>query len=92
MITEPGLKVQLFVGHYTSYVMGAAMAHEIGHLLLQSEAHSPSGIMQLSWSRADLLDATRGQLRFTPDQAATMRKEVLRRVGMKTTGSLIAWH
>jgi hypothetical protein len=61
-------------------LLGHAIAHEIGHLLLNSSAHSPSGLMRGKWDSKDLRHATRGDLLFTADQAATMRVEVLRRI------------
>ena len=50
-------------------ILGVAMAHEVGHLLLGSNAHSPTGIMRASWNRDDLRYAAVGYLLFTPQQA-----------------------
>ena len=60
--------------------LGHAMAHEIGHLLLRSHAHSPSGIMQAQWRAKELQRASKGLLLFTPDQAERLRADVLKRV------------
>lgn len=35
-------------------VLGLAMAHEIGHVLLNSNSHAPSGLMRADWSRTEL--------------------------------------
>ncbi len=35
-------------------LLGRAIAHEMGHLLLASNAHSPHGLMRAIWSRAEL--------------------------------------
>ena len=35
-------------------VMGLAIAHEIGHVLLNSNTHAPSGLMRADWSRNEL--------------------------------------
>jgi len=54
-------------------ILGYAMAHELGHLLLHSEEHSRMGIMRSRWGREDLLRAQNGGLLFTTEQATTMR-------------------
>lgn len=59
------------------------MAHELGHLLLQSEAHSVIGIMRARWPEKALRDDDRGYLRFTPGEAESMRSEVRRRTAQK---------
>jgi hypothetical protein len=58
--------------------LGRATAHEIGHLLLRSEGHSPRGIMRANWGRRDFRDGTE-ILSFTPEQSAEMRAEVQER-------------
>jgi hypothetical protein len=63
-----------------SQILGLAIAHELGHLLLRSNAHFPSGIMQAQWRAKDLQRASKGLLLFTPEQAQTIRAEVFRRV------------
>ncbi len=60
-------------------ILGLAIAHEIGHLLLPSNAHSRKGIMRAVWERQDFRFAIRGNLGFTPKQAELIRSEVLRR-------------
>ena len=54
-------------------VLGPTVAHEIGHLLLMSEGHSPSGIMRDHWGRDDYQRAPRGAFRFTSKQARSIR-------------------
>lgn len=60
-------------------ILGAAMAHEIGHLMLGSEQHSPIGMMGERWLSSDLIAASQGLLRFRAGEAALMRTEVQRR-------------
>lgn len=60
-------------------ILGIAMAHEIGHLLLRSREHSSHGIMRRNWPSTDLLSAAQARLRFTAEQSQRMRDEVLRR-------------
>jgi hypothetical protein len=58
--------------------LGLAMAHEMGHLLLQSKTHSVSGVMKSRWLRPDLAIAERGALTFTPQEGHLMRNGLLR--------------
>lgn len=57
-------------------VLGQAAAHEIGHLLLGNNSHSPAGIMRAHWRRVDLVKADQGLLQFDEKQARTMRKHL----------------
>jgi hypothetical protein len=63
---------------YTEDILACVMAHEIGHLLL-GRGHSPTGIMRATLNRWELLQAGRGQLKFTPEQSLLIRKEVAAR-------------
>jgi hypothetical protein len=60
-------------------LLGIAMAHEIGHLLLGSREHSSEGIMRQNWPSTDLHAREQARLRFTADQSQRIRGEVLRR-------------
>ena len=60
-------------------ILGLAVAHEIGHLLLPLHSHSSRGVMRATWDREDFELAARGNLGFTPKQAELIRSEVLRR-------------
>jgi hypothetical protein len=64
----------------TAQILGHAIAHEIGHLLLNLKSHSDTGIMRGHWGLKDLQDARCGYLLFTPQQAQAMRAEVRRRI------------
>ena len=59
-----------------SPVMGGVLAHEIGHLLLGSNAHSREGIMQPRWEAEQLHSIARGQMIFTKEQAVKLRARV----------------
>ena len=63
----------------TAMILGHAMAHELGHLLLGTNSHSPVGLMRAQWSRRDLQLASAGDLGFTEGQAALIRDETVRR-------------
>jgi hypothetical protein len=62
-----------------SQILGLAIAHEIGHLLLCSREHARDGLMRAQWSGADLHLATVELLRFHPGEAKIMQMEILRR-------------
>ncbi len=70
--------VQKFArGDKTSEIafLGHAIAHEIGHLLLGSNAHSSSGIMMANWGKREMLQIAMGQqgLLFSKEQAKSLR-------------------
>lgn len=54
-------------------VLGCVMAHELGHLLLGSNAHTPAGIMRAQWQGDELHGLERGALRFSPEQGRRMQ-------------------
>ncbi len=56
-----------------AHLLGAVMAHEIGHLLLGSQAHSRAGIMCPHFRQENIRMATRGELLFTAEQAERIR-------------------
>jgi hypothetical protein len=60
-------------GVYSGDVLGEAIAHELGHLLL-GPRHSPSGIMKLHWTRRDLELITRCELRFLSAQVVSLQR------------------
>ena len=60
-------------------VLGAAFAHEIGHVLLGSGAHSQAGVMSARMRHQEILAAGRGELRFSAEQASLIRAEAVRR-------------
>ena len=57
---------------YPNPILGAAMAHEMGHILLGA-GHSPMGIMKPHWNEHDLRGVAWHQLLFTPDEAKHLR-------------------
>jgi len=65
----------------TAKILGHVIAHEIGHLLLNVQSHSATGIMRGDWDRLDLRNAGYGFLQFTPQEAEAIREEVGRRSG-----------
>jgi hypothetical protein len=78
------------LGFARSMILGHALAHEIGHLLLGTDSHAPLGIMRASWKRRDLINASMGGLVFLPQQAARIRAEVEHRTGVHENPQLQA--
>jgi hypothetical protein len=56
-----------------SRVLGRVMAHEIGHLVLPAQSHTPTGIM-----RVDVDMRPRGNRYFTQSQAVTLQRTLTR--------------
>jgi hypothetical protein len=59
-------------------VLAAALAHELGHLLLPSKPHARTGLMSAAWNQADLRKMRERQLRFTDDQTRQISEAVMR--------------
>jgi hypothetical protein len=60
-------------------LLGRAMAHEIGHLLLGENSHAEKGVMRADWSDQDLTLAARPYLLFTPEQSRRMKSRLAAR-------------
>jgi hypothetical protein len=60
-------------------VLGRAIAHELGHLLLGTNSHSTRGIMRARWNPEELPAGSAGRFSFLPQQAAEIRAEVAAR-------------
>lgn len=54
-------------------LLGCALVHELGHLLLHSGEHSSNGLMATGWGRQSLVEAERGNLLFSEKEAALLR-------------------
>lgn len=61
-------------------VLGLAMAHEIGHVLLNSNTHSAAGLMRADWSRTELRRKDEAAWHFLESEAATVRASALARL------------
>jgi hypothetical protein len=57
-------------------LLGRAIAHEIGHLLLGSAEHPRSGLMRALWSRDELRGLKPAHWGFSAREAAQMRQAV----------------
>jgi hypothetical protein len=54
-------------------ILGCAIAHEVGHLLLGPSSHSGGGIMRGEWGPKELQLALMGRLLFASQQAKLIR-------------------
>ena len=54
-------------------VLGLALTHEMGHVLLPPPSHSTTGIMQPSWEGDDIRHVLSGDTTFTESQVLAMR-------------------
>jgi len=70
---EPIVTLASLHGVDASLVLGAAIAHELGHLLLPGRDHTDEGLMRASWGGAEAKAANRGALRFLPSDFTAMR-------------------
>lgn len=66
-------------------ILGCVMVHEIGHLLLGSNSHSETGIMQGQWGRKQVRELIKGDLLFTRQQSKLIRAEGQTRMSLEAT-------
>jgi hypothetical protein len=58
-------------------ILGNVIAHELGHLLLGSNSHAPSGIMKARWEGEELDRVAKEGLSFTAEQAEHIRERLI---------------
>lgn len=63
-----------------SQILGHAMAHEVGHLLLDAVTHARFGLMRGKWNFEDLRSIAMGDLCFSPQQSAVIQRAAMRRL------------
>jgi hypothetical protein len=59
--------------HPRAPVLGRAIAHEIGHLILRSNAHTESGLMREVWTAEQIVRNRREDWMFSPGQDGDLR-------------------
>ena len=67
-------------------ILGSVMAHEMGHLLLGSNAHAISGIMRAHWEAGELRRINMGTLVFLPTQGKRMHARIASRRMLLVSG------
>jgi hypothetical protein len=68
-------------------LLGRAIAHELGHLLMATTTHGPAGLMRAYWSQDEVRRAEPRDWSFAPGELATMR----RRVEARERDARLAW-
>jgi len=63
-------------------ILGCVIAHELGHLLLGSNSHSGSGVMQPQWGRKQVKQALTCELLFTHERSKVIRREAQTRASL----------
>jgi hypothetical protein len=61
-------------------MLGDAIAHEVGHVLLGSVQHSSDGLMKARWDKTDYLRAEAGMMRFSALEGEIIRERAHVRV------------
>jgi hypothetical protein len=60
-------------------LLGCVLAHEVGHVLLNSKAHSPEGVMIAHFGEAEISRAAQRHLTFTrPDREMFLSMQIAR--------------
>jgi len=72
-------------------LLGAAITHEVGHLLLAGNAHSVTGIMSAQWGPKEKKDALMGVLTFSRRQSEQIRADVRQRMSGSNQRTHIAY-
>ncbi len=63
----------------TGLVLGLAIAHEVGHVLLNDNTHAAQGLMRADWSRSELRRNDATAWHFLETEAAHVRSAALKR-------------
>jgi hypothetical protein len=57
-------------------IIGAAIAHEIGHLMLAERGHSRTGLMSARWDKQEFKSLAQGRFGFSASQVQRMKAVV----------------
>jgi predicted NBD/HSP70 family sugar kinase len=64
-------------------LLGRAMAHEIGHLLLNTPGHGKRGLMRARWSTRELRQDVEADWKFMESESAAMRATLATNIGKR---------
>ena len=67
------------VGVPAPVLLALATVHEIGHLILGSDAHWPAGIMHPRWDRKEVADMVQMNHFFNQSQSRELQKRLMAR-------------
>jgi len=67
------------------FILGSVMAHEAGHLLLGSNSHSRTGLMQSIWDGSHLQDMARRTPGFADAESRQLRSRLAERIRLDQT-------
>jgi hypothetical protein len=73
---DPALVMAIARGASSEYstLLGRAIAHELGHLLLGRSRHSSNGLMRAVWSQEEIRGTRPAGWQFSTAEAAQMRQ------------------
>jgi hypothetical protein len=57
-------------------ILGHAVAHELGHLLMGTNSHSPHGLMREGWKVNELREMAERRLLFSKEEVERMRARI----------------
>lgn len=75
----------------TPVLLGRAIAHEVGHLLLGTAQHARSGLMRAVWARDAVRGSRAGEWRFLAAEARRMRHAVAARSAVGQLARHVNW-
>jgi hypothetical protein len=80
---QSGAHISIFCDHIRQFqargniavpkLLGYALAHELGHVLMQSGKHTARGLMRFEWGAAEFQCIEQSALKFTKSEALEMR-------------------
>jgi len=66
-------------------LLGNAIAHELGHLLLATTSHGPVGLMRATWSEDEVRQGRRRDWTFAPREIAAIHRRAARELEARRT-------
>jgi hypothetical protein len=63
-------------------ILGHVLAHEMGHVLLQLQSHSETGLMKARWNDHDFVQMRSKKFAFTPEEIAAIQSNLAKRANV----------
>ena len=70
-------------GARRSTVLGHAIAHEIGHLLIAERGHARRGLMKARWSQSEIRHANKVPMKFDRREKERIQQSLQARLGVR---------